>query len=98
MATRIEVIPLVSEFVLASAMNTQENYPLMSADAAKVSLTSHPALKVRLRTVLAVAMTATITGDYTCPKPNSLVYITASGGDPGLGSNNSAIVLAAPLG
>ncbi len=38
-----------------------------------------------------------ITGDYTCPA-NSLVYITASGGNPGLGSNNSAIMLAAPLG
>jgi hypothetical protein len=38
-----------------------------------------------------------ITGDYTCPA-NSLVYLTASGGNPGLGSNNNAIVLAAPLG
>jgi hypothetical protein len=39
-----------------------------------------------------------ITGDYTCPTPNSLVYITATGGNPGIGSSNSAIVLAAPLG
>ncbi len=39
-----------------------------------------------------------ITGDYTCPTPNSLVYLTASGGNPGVGSNNSAIMLAAPLG
>src|ERR1700756_4578861 len=34
-----------------------------------------------------------ITGDYTCPTPDSLVYITAAGGDPGVGSNNSAIML-----
>ena len=39
-----------------------------------------------------------ITGDYTCPTPSSLAYITASGGDPGVGSNNSAIMLVAPLG
>ena len=39
-----------------------------------------------------------LSSDYTCPAPNSLVYITASGGNPGLGANNSAIMLAAPLG
>lgn len=27
--------------------------------------------------------TFSITGDYTCPSPSSLVYITATGGDPG---------------
>src|ERR1700679_973415 len=42
--------------------------------------------------------TFSITGDYTCPTANSLVYITATGGNPGLSSNNSAIELAAPLG
>jgi hypothetical protein len=42
--------------------------------------------------------TFSITGDYTCPTPSSLVYITATGGDPGVGSSNSAIVLAALLG
>jgi hypothetical protein len=40
----------------------------------------------------------TITGDYTCLTASSLVYITASGGNSGIGSNNSAIMLAAPLG
>jgi hypothetical protein len=40
----------------------------------------------------------TITNDYTCPTPGSLVYLTASGGNPGVGSNNSAIMLAAALG
>jgi hypothetical protein len=40
----------------------------------------------------------TITNDYTCPTPGSLVYLTASGGNPGVGSNNSAIMLTAPLG
>jgi hypothetical protein len=35
---------------------------------------------------------------YTCPSPSSLLYLTASGGNPGLGANNSAIMLVAPLG
>jgi len=42
-----------------------------------------------------------ISGDYTCPATgNGLVYITATGGNPGLtaGTNNSAIVLASALG
>jgi hypothetical protein len=39
-----------------------------------------------------------ITGDYNCPTSGSLVYLTASGGNPGIGSNNSAIELVAPLG
>jgi hypothetical protein len=39
-----------------------------------------------------------LSSDYTCPAPSSLVYITASGGNPGLEANNSAIMLAAPLG
>ena len=41
-----------------------------------------------------------ITGDYTCPSASSLVYIVASGGNPGLGGtvNNTASVLVAALG
>jgi hypothetical protein len=41
-----------------------------------------------------------ITGQYTCPVNNPLVYLTASGGNPGLtaGTNNSAIVMLAALG
>jgi len=41
-----------------------------------------------------------ITGDYTCPTANTLVYITATGGNPGMtaGTNNLALKLAAPLG
>ena len=41
-----------------------------------------------------------ITGDYTCPTASTLVYLVATGGNPGLtaGTNNSAIVLMAPLG
>jgi hypothetical protein len=41
-----------------------------------------------------------ITGDYTCPSASTLVYITASGGNPGMtvGTNNAALKLAAPLG
>jgi hypothetical protein len=42
-----------------------------------------------------------ITGDYTCPTTgNPLVYITATGGNPGLtsGTNNAALKLATPLG
>lgn len=40
----------------------------------------------------------TITGDYTCPTSNTLLYITASGGNPGGSANNNAIMLATPLG
>ena len=42
-----------------------------------------------------------ITGQYTCPASSDLVYITATGGNPGLGGNtinNSALVLMAALG
>lgn len=41
-----------------------------------------------------------ITGAYVCPTPNSLVYLTATGGNPGLGAgtNNSTIALMALLG
>jgi sugar lactone lactonase YvrE len=38
-----------------------------------------------------------ITGDYTCPSASTLVYITATGGNPGPGSN-TAISLMTPLG
>ena len=41
-----------------------------------------------------------ITGTYTCPSASSLVYILATGGNPGLavGTDNSAISLMAALG
>jgi trimeric autotransporter adhesin len=41
-----------------------------------------------------------IFGTYTCPSSSSLVYIVASGGNPGLasGTNNPALVLMAALG
>src|ERR1700733_13208396 len=39
-----------------------------------------------------------ITGDYTCPNASSLVYLMATGGNPGVGSNNSGIVMTSPLG
>jgi trimeric autotransporter adhesin len=41
-----------------------------------------------------------ISGAYTCPSPSSLVYIVASGGNPGLppGTNNTALSLMAALG
>jgi hypothetical protein len=41
-----------------------------------------------------------ITGDYTCPVSNPLVYLVSTGGNPGLGGtvNNSDIVLMAALG
>ena len=40
-----------------------------------------------------------ITGLYTCPSSDSIVYIVAQGGNPGLasGTNNSAIALLAAL-
>ena len=42
----------------------------------------------------------TITGQYTCPTPDSQVYLAAQGGNPGLapGTTNPAITLAAALG
>ena len=42
----------------------------------------------------------TITGGYTCPGSNPLVYLLATGGNPGLtsGTNNTAINLIAALG
>ena len=41
-----------------------------------------------------------ISSTYTCPSPSSLVYIVASGGNPGLapGTNNAALSLMAALG
>ena len=42
----------------------------------------------------------TISGDYTCPAPGSLVYLVGLGGNPGLasGTNNPALALMAALG
>ena len=41
-----------------------------------------------------------ITSDYSCPSANTQVYLVASGGNPGLGSevDNSALVMMAALG
>ena len=41
-----------------------------------------------------------ITGQYTCPQSNPLVYLTGTGGNPGLapGTNNTAISMMAVLG
>ena len=36
--------------------------------------------------------------DYKCPSNSTLTYLVATGGDPGLGSNNPAIALMAALG
>jgi len=42
----------------------------------------------------------TLTGDYSCPESDPLVYLLATGGNPGLasGTNNTAIALIAALG
>ena len=37
-------------------------------------------------------------GGYTCPSDSALTYLVATGGDPGLGSNNPAIALMAAVG
>jgi sugar lactone lactonase YvrE len=39
-----------------------------------------------------------MTDDYTCPSGSALTYLVANGGDPGLGTNNSAITMMAALG
>jgi hypothetical protein len=36
--------------------------------------------------------------EYACPSSSTLTYLVATGGDPGVGSDNSAIALVAPLG
>jgi hypothetical protein len=36
--------------------------------------------------------------DYTCPSPTTPTYLVATGGDPGLGSDNPSIALMAALG
>jgi streptogramin lyase len=42
----------------------------------------------------------TFTGDYTCPSASTQVYMTATGGNPGLapGTNNTALTMMAALG
>ena len=42
----------------------------------------------------------TITNDFTCPQPGAEVYLTSTGGNPGLtaGTNNAALALMAALG
>jgi len=51
-------------------------------------------------TLAAGTFTLNYTNAYSCPTPSTLVYMVATGGNPGLtaGTNNSAIVLMAPLG
>ena len=44
------------------------------------------------------AGTFTITGLYTCPSASTLVYLTATGGDPGSGHSNPALALMSALG
>jgi hypothetical protein len=39
-----------------------------------------------------------ITNDFDCPVGDPLVYLVGTGGDPGMGANNSAIALMAALG
>ena len=40
----------------------------------------------------------TISGDYTCPTVDTQVYLTATGGNPGLGVNNPNISVMVALG
>ena len=51
-------------------------------------------------TLSAGSFTLNFTNAYTCPSSTTLVYMTATGGNPGLGGtvNNSALVLVAALG
>jgi hypothetical protein len=51
-------------------------------------------------TLAAGSFTLNFTNAYTCPTPTTLVYLTATGGNPGLtaGTNNSAISLLTALG
>lgn len=50
--------------------------------------------------LVAGSFTLNFTNAYSCPTPSTLVYLTSTGGNPGqtAGTNNSAIVLMAPLG
>ncbi len=40
----------------------------------------------------------TLTGHYTCPSSTTPVYLTGTGGDPGLGHSNPALVLMSAIG
>ncbi len=40
----------------------------------------------------------TLTGLYSCPSSSSLVYLVATGGDPGLGTNNPQLALMTAVG
>ncbi len=60
---------------------------------------------VSAQPLLSPALTSDSNGDftitaseYTCPSSTALTYIVATGGDPGLGSNNPFIALMAALG
>ncbi len=57
------------------------------------------------KALLSPAVTTDSNGDfsvtsseYTCPSSTAQTYLVATGGDPGLGSNNPSIALMAPLG
>jgi len=67
--------------------------------AVNTSSDGGPSSSIMTSTVTTVANGAfTLTGKYTCPTSTSLVYLLATGGNPGLSANNSAIALMAALG
>jgi hypothetical protein len=69
--------------------------------AASASGDGTAAAPLLTKTVTSNAVGAfSLTGDYACPSPSTLVYLVASGGNPGLapGTNNAAATLMTALG
>ncbi len=69
--------------------------------AASTSVDQGPAIPLLRSPVLSdLNGNFSITGNYTCPSSSSLVYLTATGGNPGLSTatNNSALAMMAALG
>jgi streptogramin lyase len=70
---------------------------LYAAGSTGYGVSAQPLLSPALTTDSNGDFTIT-TSDYTCPSSTALTYIVATGGDPGLGSNNPYIALMAALG
>lgn len=76
---------------------TGSEIQLYASGSTGYGVSAQPLLSPALTTDSNGGFTIT-TSDYTCPSSTALTYIVATGGDPGLGSNNPYIALMAALG
>jgi len=91
----------VVSLTLTAAGSGYSSVPTIVFTGANTTAATATAIKVAAGGVVTDANgDFTITGDYTCPSPSTLVAVTSTGGNPGLaaGTNNTAIQLVAPLG